>query len=110
MPGRRARFFFFTQKFIMIEKKPLFLILQKVYFDQILKGTKTKEYRDYTAYYMQRLCNHKDGKITSFKRYQTVIFQNGYHTGARRITCEIKKISIENCFVIHLGKVIKQNF
>ena len=89
------------------EKKPLFLVIEKEYFDQIAAGTKTKEYRHDTEFYMSRLMN-KDR--TKFKRYDFLILQNGYHTNARKMTVQIKKITLSTRFVIHLGNVIFKNF
>lgn len=90
-----------------IQPKPLFLILQKEFFDEILAGTKTKEYREDSDFHDSRFLT-KDR--THFKRYETAIFQNGYHTNARRITVEVKKITLQSRFIIHLGKVLDKNF
>lgn len=88
-----------------IESKPLFLILQKKYFDQILKGTKNIEYRDNTKFYISRFIKNE-----KFRNYQTVIFQEGYHTDARRMTCEITKIILDDVFEIHLNQITEKNF
>ena len=47
----------------------LHLIFQKKYFDEILKGEKKQEYRGYTDFYINRLCNldHKEKKILKTK-------------------------------------------
>ena len=89
----------------MLENKPLFLILQKIYFDQILDGSKDIEYRDNTKFYISRFIkNHK------YRNYKTLIFQEGYRTDARRMTVEIKEIILRGCFEIHLGEIIDKNF
>lgn len=95
------------------EQKPLFLVMQKIYFDDIEKGKKLHEYRDGSAFYKSRLCNidKKTDEITSIKNYKTVVLQVGYHANAKRMIVEIKKIDLKRDFTIHLGKVLeRQNF
>ena len=89
------------------EIKPLFLVLKTKYFDQILAGTKTKEFREETEFFNGRFLTKDRQK---FRRYNFVIFQNGYHKDARKITVEVKKVSLDFCFTIHLGKIIYKNF
>lgn len=88
------------------EKKPLFLIMQKYWFDEILSGRKDVEFRDDTPFYRSRFIA-KDGK---FRNYKTVILQVGYNTNARRMTVEVKKIILDGDFEIHLGEIIRKNF
>lgn len=89
-----------------VEPKPLHLILKLIYFDKIIAGTKTVEYRDDTPFYRSRLL--RDGK---YRNYKTVDFQGGYHKTAKRMTVEIKKVELINgLFEIHLGKVLDRNF
>lgn len=97
-----------TQKPIISEKpeKPLYLVLQSVYFNDILKGRKNEEYRECSPFYESRFFNKKG----EFRNYKTVIFQEGYHSGARRMTCEIKKITKNGVFTIHLGEILERNF
>ena len=46
------------------QAKPLFLVMQKVWFDEIECGNKKVEYRDDSDFYISRLCNKdKEGKI-----------------------------------------------
>lgn len=95
------------------QQKPLFLVMQKVWFDQIETGKKTEEFRDGTGFYKSRLCNidKKTGEITSIKNYKTVVLQVGYHANARRMIVEVKKIDLKRDFTLHLGKIIeRQNF
>lgn len=87
------------------EKKPLFLVMQRYYFNQILEGTKTVEFRANKPFYAARFM--KAGK---YRNYNTVILQEGYHTGARKITVKINKIELCSDFEIHLGKIINKNF
>lgn len=88
----------------------LFLILKKEYFDQIASGEKKTEYRAATSYFERILL----GK----KKYDTVIFQNGYSANAPRITVEYKGVDLEEIkhpffgpdpvlvFAISLGQII----
>lgn len=93
-----------------IEKKPLFLIMQKKYFDQIEKGQKKKEFRDFTEHYISRLCNRdKAGEILSIKKYKYAVLQEGYNRGARRLICEIGEISFNGeIFTININEVLER--
>lgn len=87
------------------EKKPLFLVMQRYYFNQIFDGTKKIEFRENKPFYSSRLTT--GGKYRNFK---TVILQEGYHAGARQMTLQIEKIELCTDFEIHLGKIINKNF
>lgn len=91
------------------QAKPLFLVMQKVWFDEIENSSKVEEYRDGTEFYFSRLCNRdKTGKILSLKNFKTAILQEGYHAGARRMIIEISKISYDGDFTIHLGQILER--
>ncbi len=92
------------------EQKILHLTLKKEYFDQILAGEKTMEYRDYKPFWEKRLMQ-SDG---SFKPYDLIFFKNGYHKNAPTMLVEFKGIRIINdygskCFEIALGSIIKKH-
>ena len=87
------------------QEKPLFLIMQKVWFDAIENGSKIEEYRDNTPFYQSRLLNKSK---TAFKNYNTVILQVGYNSDARRMIVEVEKISLKRDFTIHLGKILER--
>lgn len=89
-----------------VEKKPLFLIMEKVWFDEIYSGRKKTEYRDDSPFYRARFINKKG----QFRHYETAILQVGYHKDARRMTVEIKDIILDGGFEISLGKILDQNF
>lgn len=96
-----------VKKSDVLEKKPLFLIMQQFWFDEILHGRKNIEYRENTPFYRSRLIN-KDNEI---KNYSSVIMQVGYHKNAQRMTVEIEKIDLDDdYFEIYLGKIIDKNF
>lgn len=89
-----------------IEPNPLQLVLQRVYFNQILKGTKKIEYREKKKFYNARLM--KAGEYRNFKH---VIFREGYRKDARRMTVEITKIELSGSwYEIHLRNIINRNF
>lgn len=92
------------------QKKPLYLVMQSIWFSKIEIGKKNEEFRDGTQFYKSRLCNidKKTGEILSFKNYKTVILQEGYHPNARRMIVEIEKITLKRDFTIHLGQIIER--
>ena len=96
------------------QPKPLFLVMQKVWFDEIECGNKDIEYRDDSAFYISRLCTKdKEGSITGLKNYKSVILQEGYHPGSRRMMVEIVDIKYfkRDGFEIYLGKILsRENF
>ena len=89
------------------QKNPIHLILKTEFFDQILSGEKKKEFREISSFYCARFLCKKGEK---FKNYDFVIFQNGYHTNARKMTVELIKIKIGIRFTLYLGEIIYKNF
>lgn len=93
------------------DKKVLYLTLKKEFFNQIKEGTKTSEFREYKEFWKKKLTN-PDG---TFKHYDLILFQNGYHKDAPQMLVEFKGIKInkkmtgflqwEKEFEIALGKV-----
>ena len=87
----------------------LHLTLKKKWFDMILSGKKTEEYREIKPYYNLRLIG---------KEYDTVVFRNGYASNAPQFTIELKSITQstgkpewgaepnKKYFVLYLGKII----
>ena len=87
----------------------LHLTIKKQWFDMILSGVKTEEYRDIKPYYNFRLIG---------KEYDTVVFRNGYASNAPQFTMELKSITLSTgkpewgaeeskvYFVLSLGKII----
>ncbi|WP_028123260.1 hypothetical protein [Epilithonimonas tenax] len=90
-----------------LEKKPLFLVMQRQYFDQIDSGEKTEEYRHGGKFYISRFCksDKTTGKIIAMRNYTSAILQEGYNPGARRMVIEVKKIEYDGEFTIYLGGV-----
>lgn len=99
------------------------LTLKKQWFDMILSGEKTEEYREIKRHWIQRLCNELEYENNSswdavFKKYDWVEFTNGYNKNSPRVTLECKGIEIgmgftdwgaivnEEYFVIKIGREI----
>lgn len=95
-----------TETSAKVEPKPLFLIMEKYWFDEILSGRKNIEYRADTPFYRSRFIT-KDGK---YRNYKTVLMQVGYNADTRRMTIEIEKIVLDGDFEVHLGKILEKNF
>ena len=87
----------------------LHLTLKKQWFDMILSGMKTEEYREIKPYYNLRLIG---------REYDSVVFRNGYARDAPSLTIELKAIRFgtgnpewgaeegKTYFVLSLGKII----
>ncbi len=102
------------------KQNTVFLILKKKYYDEILKGIKKREYRDFTDFYISRFCKlDKNGAIVDLKKYKYVEFQNSYSKKLKMVV-EIKQLGLEYddydeekgefinpVFVIDLGKVVE---
>ena len=52
----------------------LFIIVKNQYFQDIVSGNKTREYRRYTPYWISRIVE---------REYTHIIFQNGYNSAKR---------------------------
>ena len=95
------------------EEKVLYINLKKEFFDKIKSGEKDWESREYKEHWIKRLLNPDK----SFKTYDLILFQNGYHTNAPRMWVEFKGVKIvkerkglfkvEKEFEIELGKIVK---
>ena len=79
--------------------KTLNLNLYRKYFDAILKGEKTTEYRDITPYWSKRL----EGR-----HYDVIQFRNGYATVAPVMIVEYKGMDLDDGrYAIQLGKILE---
>ena len=84
-------------------KKILHLNLYSKYFNQILKGEKTIEYREVTPYWSKRL----EGR-----HYDVIKFKNGYRKDAPEMLVEFKgmgTITFQTTptYAIELGKILE---
>lgn len=88
----------------------LFLTIKRVWFDKIVSGEKTIEYRDFKEYYHKRF--RKD--------YDKIILQAGYSKKSPRLIADIEKIdtgiinieseifpSNQKVYRIHLKNVVE---
>ena len=83
--------------------KTLHLNLYRKYFDAILKGDKTIEYRDITPYWSKRL----EGR-----HYDVIQFRNGYAKIAPVMIVEYKGLVTDDLYgryAIQLGKILESN-
>ena len=81
--------------------KILHLNLYRKYFDAIVNGTKTIEYRDKTEYWKKRI----EGR-----EYDIIKFRNGYATDAPTMLVEYNGYDITNRYEIKLGKITEVNY
>ena len=94
----------------MDKKKVLILTINKEWFDMIVAGEKTEEYREIKKYWGSRLVNQQAeggevlfdefggycrviGKL-EYKPFTNVLFINGYRKDSPRIEKEIESITI----------------
>lgn len=79
--------------------KELFLTLKKQWFDEILAGTKTEEYREIKPFMSSRLVG---------KNYDYIVFQNGYNPTSPRLKCKYLGYEIrDNIYVIKLSDPVQ---
>ena len=77
----------------------LHLNLYRKYFDAILSGSKTIEYRDITPYWSKRL----EGR-----HYDIIKFRNGYAKIAPEMIVEYRGVDIDDGkYAIKLGQVLE---
>ncbi|MFD2936156.1 hypothetical protein [Spirosoma flavum] len=98
------------------------LRIKKVYLDEILTYKKTEEYRDFTQYYVSRLCEKVGDEVTGIKPITEVCLIAGYAANSPRAVVEVKEITVDQYvddndnliddyyFTIFLGKVLETNF
>jgi len=82
--------------------KTLHLTLKRIYFDQILSGEKTREYRERKPYWVKRFFE---------KQYMQVLFTNGYTHDRPWMLVELKSIEDDyehGRYILQLGKIINK--
>jgi hypothetical protein len=83
------------------EKQILDLHIEQFFFDQILAGTKTEEFRDRTEYWKTRL----EGR-----EYDEIRFREGYKPDSPKMYVEwkgVKKPPLGKQYAIQLGKILR---
>ena len=83
----------------------LHLTLHRKWFKQILEEKKKIEYREIKPFWTKRLFD-EDGKP---KKYDLILFRNGYSKDAPIMKIEFKGISITDNYEIHLGNILSTN-
>lgn len=68
-------------------EKTLHIVIKRKYFDQIVSGTKTQEFRLVKPYWVNKLVD---------KDYTHIIFQAGYRSDAPRYRCAYNGYDIIN--------------
>jgi hypothetical protein len=113
---------------MQIKEKPvLHLNLKKKWFDMILSGKKTEEYREMSEYWKRVFQDHSDRfkrliKIKNSHHYPEdviICFSNGYAKNRKQFFIECKNIRVgygkekwgaektEQYFILSLGKILK---
>ena len=82
----------------------LYLNLEAEYFDEILEGVKTSEYRDRTKYYHTRIATK-----THLIKY--IWFMNGMNTNSRQMLVEFQGLDSQDPrsrreYVLKLGRIV----
>ena len=97
-----------------MSKNTLHLNLKKKWFDMILSGVKTEEYREVKPYWSNRLIQFSKGK----PNYDTITFSNGYSKVRRQMEVELLSTNQDygntqwgampgvKYYVLGLGKII----
>ena len=102
--------YFEKRKKTMVEKKVLHIILEKKWFEKIVSGEKTEEYREIKPYWASRLVNQKaeSGEVLfdefggycrvigepEYKPFTHVLFYAGYAKDRQVVEKKIESISI----------------
>jgi hypothetical protein len=82
----------------------LSLVVYKAYFDAIVSGEKTIEYRSASWYWIKRLID-PEGKE---RQFDEVEFRNGYQKNARRAVFVCKGVKwVGPKFEIHIGERLR---
>lgn len=92
-----------------------------MYFNEILSGEKTEEYRAFTNYYIDRLTlKNEDGSFAGFRKVDAIHFFCGKFLNAPEMIVVLKEITLDpempwekrteenSDFVIVLGKILKK--
>lgn len=96
----------------------LHLTLKKKWFEMILSGEKTEEYREIKDYWKNRFLIIDAPFVHSFKKFDKIKFTNGYSKNAASFIIECSAIDYgkgkeewgaekgKDYFVIKLGKIL----
>lgn len=99
-----------TSTFNTAGLKVLTLNITKMYFDEIMSGDKTIEYREVKQTTINKFTyiDEADGK-RYLRRYDVIRFFVGYHKDKDSALVEIKDITYSNgCVEYHLGRILEK--
>lgn len=93
------------------------LIIKREFFNEILSGVKTEEYRDCTDRLINKICVlDEEGNATDVKKIESIRFFEGYNKGRREMLVECLDVEVdtyedtgEDYFVFILGKIFSHN-
>src|SRR4030042_2994793 len=94
-------------------KAILHLTFKKKWFDQIARGEKKEEYREYKTYWKRRLMEHYPLLIENvLVDYDEIHFRNGYRKDSPFMRVEFKGMDIgiwekKKVFIIHIGEILE---
>ena len=82
------------------------IFIKKEWFDEIVSGDKTIEYRAVKPFWTSRLYDKTGKKIS----YQFIEFINGMRTDSKRMTTEYLGFSKRgDVYQIRIGKILRRN-
>lgn len=106
------------------QKTPI-LIIKEEYFNEILEGVKTEEYRSLSEHYFRMFSTKNDnGEYANIKDIKEIILAVGYSKNRKTMRVQLKDLYIvefwndipegfqkgDECFVLELGEIIETNF
>lgn len=65
-------------------KQVLYLTIQRVHLERIIRGEKTVEFRDASDYYVKKFYEIENNEATALKPYTHILFQAGYSATSPR--------------------------
>lgn len=90
--------------------KTLALSIHKVYFDEIIAGTKKIEFRDWGNEYYQRKCSYVENGKRYLTPFDAIVIFVGRGKGALTATIALTDITCDGTYLMfHLGKVLFTN-
>ena len=90
--------------------RTLNLSIHKVYFDEIILGTKPIEYRDWTNAYYQKKCSYVENGKRYLVPFDAIVIYVGRGANALTATVALKNITCDGTYLMFwLGKVLWSN-
>ena len=89
--------------------KRLFLSIQAVFFNEIRKGIKKDEWRDYNDYYKEK-CTYVENGKRYLVPFTEIVFFVGRGSNAKRMVVKVRDITCNGTYLIfHLGQILSVN-